>query len=163
MGFFTGRIVPKVKITWGVPLYDRDPRPCREPGVGHRSINGYGSTATGRIGIFSRPARAAATMAIRLRSTPTRLCRLEAIMTGAIEVKMPRDNTSTLRVERRELSWTMTSSSVAAHSSRAQRRQCKCTYYYDHIDQYNAMYDHSETYTVSTLLQDIPLPPYFDK
>jgi hypothetical protein len=157
-GLFTGRIVPKVKITWGVPLYDVIPDPVGDP-IWAIKYNGYGSTAAGRIGMFSRPLSGgndgdqASIYTYALVPTGVDL-------TGAVEVQMPRDNTSTLQ-------W----NDPNYHDSDIVQRgcaffkgsngQCKCTYYYDNIAQYQAMYDHTEVYTSSTPLDVIFVPPYF--
>lgn len=133
-GKFTGRIVPRIKITWGMPLYD--------PIVDGSGVvtyaakyENYGSTASGLIGLFPRPLSGGS-------GDPSEIYIYDLVpdnFTGALQVQMPRDNVASI------LNWNSPNYSdneLVHHGCeffRGENGQARCTYYTENI---NALANH---------------------
>jgi hypothetical protein len=159
-GMFTGRIVPKVKVTWGVPLYEVIPDPVQEPQYAIK-YHSYYSTAAVRICLFKRTLSGADGDPGGDFTYPL----APSDFNGALEVPMPRENTTALEwndpnftdddlVHRGCAFWQGKRRSNADSVGKA-----RCSYFFDNLAQFTPLFDQTNTYTTDTDVE-FATPPF---
>jgi hypothetical protein len=157
-GLFTGRIIPQVTITWGVPIYETLPDKNSQAVIRY---DAYGSTAVMRIPLFLRSIGGgsgdpSATYGYGLApAAPT--------YTGAIEPDYPRKNVPSL------LTWgpTKYGNNDLVHRGcqfwKGEAGTVKCTLYHDNVALYSNLQDTTSTYSdPAAVLLSLATTGHFD-